>query len=45
MTLCSMLYDSLEERGVWGRMDICMCVAELLCCIPEIIMTLLITVY
>ena len=28
MKLCSMLRDSLEGRGVWGRMDICICMAE-----------------
>ena len=29
-------------RGVWGRMDTCVCVAESLCCLPEIITTVLI---
>ena len=28
--LCSMLCDSLDERGGWGRMDTCVCVAETL---------------
>ena len=27
---CSMLCASLDGRGVWGRMDICMCMAEFL---------------
>ena len=39
--LDSMLRGSLDGRGVWGRMDICICMAESLCCLPEII-TLLI---
>ena len=30
-----MLYGSLDGRGVWGRMDTCMCVAESLCCSPK----------
>ena len=38
--LCSMLCGSLEGRGVWGRMDPCICVAESLCCSPETITTL-----
>ena len=25
--LCSVLCDSLDGRGVWGRMDTCMCMA------------------
>ena len=41
MDLCSILCGSLDGRGVWGRMDICICMAESLCCLPEII-TLLI---
>ena len=28
--------------GVWGKMDTCVCMAESLCCSPEIITTLLI---
>ena len=32
---------SLDGRGVWGRMDTCMCMVELLCCAPETITTLL----
>ena len=42
MELCSMLYASLDGKGVWGRMDICVCIAESLCCSPGIITTLLI---
>ena len=42
MELCSMLCGSLDRRGVWGRMDTCICMAESLCCSPEIITTLLI---
>ena len=37
-----MLCGSLNGRGVWGRMDTCICMAELLCCAPETIPTLLI---
>ena len=33
---------SLDGRGVWGRMDTCICMAESLCCSPEIVTTLLI---
>ena len=33
--LCLMLGASLDGRGVWGRMDTCLCVAESLCCSPE----------
>ena len=40
--LCSMLCGSLDGRGVWGRMDTCMCMAQSLCCPPETITTLLI---
>ena len=42
MELCSMLCASLDGRGVWGRMDTCMCMAESLCSSPETITTLLI---
>ena len=41
--VCSMLYGSLEGRGVWGRMDTCVCIAESLCCSPETITTLVIS--
>ena len=40
--LCSMLCSSLDGRGVYGRMDTCICMAEFLCCPPETIITLLI---
>ena len=39
--LCSMLCGSLGGKGVWGRMDTCICMAEPLSCSPEIITTLL----
>ena len=42
MELCSMLRGSLDERGIWGRMDTCMCMAESLGCSRETITTLLI---
>ena len=34
--------DSLDGRGVWGRMDACICMAESLCRPPETITTLLV---
>ena len=37
-----MLCGSLYGRGVWGRKDMCICMAESLCCSPETITTLLI---
>ena len=37
-----MLCGSFDGRGVWGRMDRCICMAESLCCPPETITTLLI---
>ena len=40
--LCSMLCGSLDGRGVRGRMDTHVCMAEFLCCLPETITTLLI---
>ena len=33
---------ALDERGVWGRMDTCICMAESLCYLPETISTSLI---
>ena len=35
--LCSVLCGSLDGRGVWGRMDtcICICMVESFCCSPE----------
>ena len=38
--LSSMSCGSLVGRGVWGRIDLCICVAELLGCPPETIRTL-----
>ena len=35
--LYPVLCGSLNGRGVWGRMDTCVCMAELLCCSPETI--------
>ena len=40
--LCSLLHGSLEGKGVWGRMDTCLCTAESVWCPPEIITTLLV---
>ena len=40
--LCSMSCGSLDGRGVWGRRDTCVWMAESLCCPPEVITTLLI---
>ena len=40
MELCSMICGSLDERGVWERMDTCICMAESLPCSPEPIATL-----
>ena len=37
-----MLCGGLDGRGVWGRMDTCICMAESLCCPPETITTLFI---
>ena len=39
--LCSVLGGSLDGRGVWGRMDTCICMAESICYAPETITTLL----
>ena len=46
--LCStgallMLRGSLDGRGVWGRMDTCVCMAEPLCYLPETMATWLIS--
>ena len=35
--LCSVSRGSLVGRGVWERMDTCVCVAASFCCPPEII--------
>ena len=40
MELCSMLCGSLDGRGVWERMDACLCLPESLHCLPESITTL-----
>ena len=40
--ICSMLYGSLDERGIWGRMDTCICMAESFFCSTETLTTLLI---
>jgi len=37
-----MLCGNLDGRGVWGRMDMCICTAESLYCPHETITTLLI---
>ena len=34
---------SLDGRGVWGRMDTRVCMAESLCCPPKTVTTLLIS--
>ena len=41
MELCSMLCGSLDGRGVWGRMDTWISMAESFRCSPELITTLL----
>ena len=43
MKLCAMLCGSLDGRGIWGRMDARLCMAELLHCSPETITALLIS--
>ena len=43
MELCSMSCASLDGRGVWGRMDTCMCITESLHCSLETVTTLLIS--
>ena len=42
MEVFSMLCGSLDGRGVWGRIDTYICMAESLCCSLETITTLLI---
>ena len=39
--LCSMLWGSLDGRGVWGRVDTGICMAVSLRCPPETVTTLL----
>ena len=41
MELCSMLCGNLDGRGVWGRTDTSMCMAEPLGCSPETVTALL----
>ena len=41
--LCLMFCGSLDGRGVWGRMDTYLCMAESLCCPPETTVRLLIS--
>ena len=43
MELCSMSCANLDGRGVWKRMDTCICMTESLHYPPEIITTLLIS--
>ena len=43
MELCLMLCGSLDGRGVWGKMDTCVCMAVFFHCSPEIITILLIS--
>ena len=42
MDLSSVIFGSLDGRGVWGRGDTCICMTELLRCAPETVTTLLI---
>ena len=42
MELCSMSCGSLDGRGVWGRMDMCICMLESHVYSPETIAILLI---
>ena len=37
-----MLWGGLDGRGIWVRMDTCICMAESLPCSPETITTLLV---
>ena len=41
MELCSIVWSSPDGRGVWRRMDTCICMAESLHCPPEILTVLL----
>ena len=34
--LCSVLWGRLDGRGVWGRMDTCVCMAESLSCLSKL---------
>ena len=40
---CSVLCGRLDGRGVYGRMGICICMAESFCCSSETITTLVIS--
>ena len=42
MQLCSVLYASLDGKGLWGRMDTCICMVESPPCPPETTIPLLI---
>ena len=42
MELCPVLCDSLDWRGVWGRKDTCICMAQSPPCLPESIIALLV---
>ena len=42
MEFCSMLCARLTGRGIWGRINTSICMAESLCCSPETITALLI---
>ena len=42
MELSSVLHGSLDGRGVWRKMDTCICMAKSLQCSSETITTLLI---
>ena len=44
MEVCSTLCGSLDGRGVWGRMNTCICKAEFPCCSSETV-TILLTSY
>ena len=41
--LCSMLCGSLDGRGICGRLETCISMAEFLCCPPETVTTLFIS--
>ena len=42
LEFCSMLCGSIDGRGVWGRVDMCICMAESFHCPPETVTILLI---
>ena len=42
MKLYSVLCGNMDGRGLWGKMDTCVCMAESHCYSPEAITTLLI---